>query len=155
MRPLSLLLRIVMALACATLLTACQTLGPTGLVPSTVSTDLTPETASIIASDMVGRFAEQVGPGNTTIHIAPDTSLFGQALEASLRSWGYAVLTDQKTDNTGAIALAYVVDDFEGSVLVRLSTQSLDLTRMYKVTAGGATPTSPLSIQQHAAAGTP
>jgi len=104
---------------------------------------------------MVGRFAEQIGPGNTTIHIAPDSSLFGQALEAALRSWGYAILTDQKTDNTGAITLAYVVDDFEGSVLVRLSTQSLDLTRMYKVTAGGATPTSPLSIQQHGTAGTP
>jgi type IV secretion system protein TrbH len=46
------------------------------------------------------------------------------------------------------VPLAYGVDDFEGSVLVRLSTTSLDITRMYKLTATGAEPVSPASVIQ-------
>lgn len=141
--------RFVAPLVCAVLLTACQTVGPAGLVPSTVTTELTPDAANTIASDMVGRFSEQVDPGDTTISLTSDSSAFGQALEASLRSSGYAIVTDQKTDNANIIALAYVVDDFDGSVLVRISTFSFDLTRMYKIGAEGTTPVSPLSVRQH------
>lgn len=141
--------RFIVLLACTVLLTACQTLGQAGLVQSTVTTELTPDAASTIASDMVGRLAEQVGPGSTTIGLTPDGSVFSQALEASLQKWGYALVTDQKTDNASLVGLAYVVDDFEGSVLVRISTLSFDLTRMYKISAEGATPVSPLSIRQH------
>jgi len=141
--------RFIALLACMVLLAACQTLGQAGLVQSTVTTELTSDAASTIASDMVGRLAEQVGPGNTTIGLATDGSIFSQALEASLQKWGYAVVTDQKTDNTSLVRLAYVVDDFEGNVLVRISTLSFDLTRMYKISAEGATPVSPLSIRQH------
>jgi hypothetical protein len=103
----------------------------------------------------VGRLAEQVGPGRTTIHVASDASVFGQALESSLRSWGYAVATNQKIDNASIMPLAYVVDDFEGSVLVRISTRSFDLTRMYKIGAEGAAPTSPVSIRQHGSGSMP
>lgn len=141
--------RIVAFLVCALFLSACQTLGGAGLIQSTVTAELTPDAANTIADDMVGRLAEQAGPGNTTISLAQDGSLFGQALESSLQSWGYAVVTDQKTDATALVALAYVVDEFEGSVLVRISTLSFDLTRMYKTGATGATPISPLSIRQH------
>jgi hypothetical protein len=77
--------------------------------------------------------------------------VFGQALEASLRGWGYAVATDQATDAANVVALAYVVDDFEGSILVRLSTHTLDMTRVYRLSAEGATPVSPLSIMQRGA----
>ncbi|PSM15894.1 MULTISPECIES: conjugal transfer protein TrbH [unclassified Nitratireductor] len=140
--------RLVVFVLCAALLAGCQTLGGAGLVTSSATAELTPEAASAIAGDMVGRLAEQVGPGTTTIQLEPDGSMFGEALESSLREWGYAVATDQVTEGTNTIALAYVVDTFEGSILVRLSTHALDLTRMYQMGGEGATPISPLSMMQ-------
>lgn len=154
MRGFSLFGRLAAALICAGLLASCQTLGQAGLIQSTVTAQLTPEAASSIASDMVGRLAEQTGPGNTTIRFMPDGSAFGQALQASLQGWGYAIVTDQKTDEANNLALAYTVDEFEGAVLVRLSTPRFDLTRMYKPGAEGASPVSPLSIRQHGSEGT-
>ena len=154
MRKLSPAGRILGALLLAISLAACQTLGGTGLVASTVTTELTPEAATSIAGDMVGRFAEQVGPGNTTFVLTPDGSVFGQALEASLKGWGYAIVTDQQTKGTPTVPLAYVVDAFEGSVLVRLSTRSVDITRMYELSATGAEPVSPVSVMQRANGGT-
>jgi hypothetical protein len=41
-----------------------------------------------------------------------------------------------------------VVDEFEGSVLVRLSTASLDLTRIYRVEGATAVPASPVSVMR-------
>ena len=146
MTILSLPGRILAVLILAVSLAACQTLGGTGLVASTATTELTPEAATSIAGDMVGRFAEQVGPGNTTIALAPDGSVFGHALEASLEGWGYALVTDQQTKGTATVPLAFVVDAFEGSVLVRLSTKTVDITRMYKLSATGAEPVSPVSV---------
>ncbi|WP_119396920.1 conjugal transfer protein TrbH [Pannonibacter phragmitetus] len=143
--------RLVVLVLCVASLAGCQTLGGTELVPSSATAQLTPEAASSIAVDMVGRFAEQVGPGTTTIQLEPDGSMFGEALESSLREWGYAVATDQATEGTNTVALAYVVDAFEGSILVRLSTHALDLTRMYQLSGEGATPVSPLSIMQRQA----
>lgn len=154
MHKLSNLVRLLMAIGFATTLAACQTLGGAGLVQSTATAQLSPEAASTIAGDMVGRLAEQVGPGSTTISLTSDGSVFGQALEASLQDWGYAVATDQATDGKKMVALAYVVDEFEGSILVRLSTLSLDLTRMYRLGGEGAAPISPLSIM-HRGAGEP
>lgn len=154
MTVLTLAGRLFAALLLAVTLAACQTLGGAGLVASTVTTELTPEAATSIAGDMVGRFAEQVGPGNTTIMLTPDGSIFGQALEASLKGWGYAIVTDQQAKGTATVPLAYVVDAFEGSVLVRLSTKTVDITRMYKLSATGAEPTSPISVMQRASGGT-
>ena len=125
-------------------LAACQTMSGTGLVTS----ELTPESAGAISEDMVAKLAEQIGPGSTTIALRSDGSVFGVALEASLRSWGYAVVTDQETGEAITEPLAYVADPFEGGVLVRLSTRKAELTRMYTVTAEGATPASPLSVMQ-------
>lgn len=153
MRSFSLFGRLIVAIVLTSLLSACQTLGQAGLIQSAVTAQLTPEAANSIASDMVGRLAEQAGPGSTTIRFTPDASVFGQALEASLKSWGYAVITDQKTDDATILALAYTVDEFEGAVLVRLSTLRFDLTRMYKPATDGAVPASPLSILQHGSAG--
>ena len=154
MRTFSVPGRLIAAIILAGLLSACQTLGQAGLIQSTVTAQLSPEAASSIAGDMVGRLAEQAGPGGTTIRFTPDGSVFGQALQASLQGWGYAVITDQTTDDANILALAYTVDEFEGVVLVRLSTLRFDLTRMYKPGADGAAPVSPLSIRQHGSAGT-
>lgn len=150
MPVLSVLGRIAALLLVVTL-GACQSLGGAGLVTSTVTTDLTPVAADAIASDMAARLAEQTGPGDTTIALTLDGSAFGQALERSLKGQGYAIVTDQKAGNTATVPLAYVVDDFESSVLVRISTPAVDLTRMYR----GAEPVSPLSVMAHSREGTP
>lgn len=147
--PLSSVLGRIAALVLVMTLAACQTLGGAGLVRSTVATELTPVAAGAIASDMAGRLAEQTGPGNTTIALTLDGSAFGQALETSLKGQGYAIITDQKAGNSETVPLAYVVDDFEGSVLVRISTPAVELTRMYKASATGAEPVSPLSLMAH------
>jgi hypothetical protein len=137
------------AIAALTLfLAACQTLGGSGLIASTVTAELTPADASSIASDMVGQLGAHVGAGGTTIRLRGDGSPFGSALEASLRTAGYAVVIDQRSSDAGAIDLAYAVDSFEGSVMVRLSTVSLDLTRLYTLDGEVAVPTGPVSVMR-------
>ncbi|MCG8273821.1 conjugal transfer protein TrbH [Aquamicrobium sp. NLF2-7] len=138
--------RFLAALFCVVALAGCQTLGGSGLIASSAYGGLSPEAANAIAGDMVGRLAEHVGPGTTTIQLRPDGSVFGQTLEHSLKGWGYAVATDQKAEGTNVVPLAYVVDSFDNGVLARLSTESLTLTRIYAITSTGAMPTSPLSV---------
>ena len=52
---------------------------------------------------------EHVGPGTTTIELRGSDGLFGPALEAPLREWGYAVVTDQATEETAVTPLAYSI----------------------------------------------
>lgn len=140
-----------LAAACtfAILLSGCQSLGTDGLVASNAPPGISGPAASAIAGDMVSRFAEQIGPGKATVALKPDASPFGQALEAALKGWGYAVVTDQKTNSgTKVIPLAYVVLPFDDQVLARLSTDSVELGRAYTVTPGGATPASALSLMR-------
>lgn len=146
-------LRLIRALAAAgifaILLSGCQLMGTDGLVASTAPTDISGPAASAIAGDMVSRLAEQIGPGKATVSLEPDASPLGQALEAALKGWGYAVVTDQKTDSgTKIIPLAYVIVPFDGQVLARLSTDNVELGRAYAVSASGATPASALSLMR-------
>jgi hypothetical protein len=67
----------------------CQTLGGTAWSPVRAA-ELSACRQRAIAGDMVSRLAEHVGPGTGTIMLKPDGSPFGQALEASLKGWGYA-----------------------------------------------------------------
>lgn len=148
-----LLLRPIRALAAAgtfaILLSGCQSMGTDGLVASNAPPEISGPAASAIAGDMVSRLAEQIGPGKATVALKTDTSPFGQALEAALKGWGYAVVTDQKTDDaTKIIPLAYVIVPFDGQVLARLSTDSVELGRAYTVTASGAAPASALSLMR-------
>lgn len=135
------------AVTLAVFLSGCQSLGPGGLVTSNAPADISGPAASSIAADMVSRLAEHVGPGTGTIALKQDGSPFGQALESALKGWGYAVVTDQKTDTgTTVVPLAYVVEPFEGQILARLSTSGVELGRAYEVTTTGALPASPLSV---------
>lgn len=129
-------------------LAGCASFGAGGLVASSAPPDLSGPAASAIAGDMVTKLAEQVGPGTGTIILKPDGSPFGRALETSLKGWGYAVATDQKTGGDKTIALAYVIQSYDGQVLARLSTGSIELGRAYAATASGATPSSPLSVMR-------
>lgn len=137
------------ACALAALLSGCQSTGTEGLVSSSAPPEISGPAASAIAGDMVSRLAEQIGPGKATVALKTDTSPFGQAMEAALKGWGYAVITDQKTDSgTTVIPLAYVILDVDGQVLARLSTNTVELGRAYSVTANGATPASALSLMR-------
>ncbi|ACM39531.1 MULTISPECIES: conjugal transfer protein TrbH [Rhizobium/Agrobacterium group] len=147
--PLHPLRSLAAACALALLLSGCQSLGTDGLTSSNAPTEISGPAASAIAGDMVSRLAEQIGPGTATVSLRQDSSPFGQALEAALKGWGYAVVTDQKTDSTKrTVPLGYVVIPFEGQVLARLSTNSVELGRAYTVTATGAQPASALSVMQ-------
>lgn len=154
-------LRSSAALFCLVVLAACQTMGGPGLIRSEVTAELSTEAAGSIAADMVGRLAEHIGPGSTTIALRGDDAVFGPALETSLREKGYAVVTDQAANQSAVELLAYSVDPFEDSVLVRISTLKVELTRMYTLGttgttgttgAAGAVPASPLSVMQRRSA---
>ena len=155
-------MRIPAALFCLVVLAACQTMGGPGLIRSEVTAELSTEAAGWIAADMVGRLAEHIGPGSTTIALRGDDAVFGPALETSLREKGYAVVTDQAIDDAALEPLAYSVDPFEDGVLVRISTLKVELTRIYTLGttgttgttgANGAVPASPLSVMQRRSAG--
>ncbi|MDQ0458404.1 conjugal transfer protein TrbH [Rhizobium paknamense] len=139
------------AAACvvAILLSGCQSMDGGALVDSAAPLEVSGPAAGAIAGDMVSRLAEQIGQGKATVALKQDGSAFGQALEAALKGWGYAVVTDQKTDSGSAvIPLAYVITPYEGQVLARLSTSTVELGRAYTVTTSGATPASALSLMR-------
>lgn len=136
--------------ATSLLLAACQTLGlgGSGLVASTVTAELTSSSMTAIAGDMVEQLKGHIGPGLGTIYLKGDGSAFGAALEESLRNAGYAVVATKARGDTTTTELAYVVDSFEGSVLVRVSTAALDLMRIYRIDGETAVPASPLSVMR-------
>lgn len=147
--PNSNAVRVILGIALlAAALAGCQAMNAGGLVASSAPPEISGPAASAIAGDMVSRLAEHVGPGTGTILLKTDESPFGGALEDSLKSWGYAVVSDQKADGEKLIALAYVIDSHDGQVLARLSTGSVDLGRAYTTTATGAVPASPLSVMR-------
>ena len=148
------LLRVAAVTLCLGSLAACTTTGGSALVDSMVAAELSAEAASAIADDMTSQLADHVGPGTTTIALKGDNASFGPALEASLRTKGYAVLTGQITDDASVVPLAYVIDPFESGVLVRVSTARLELTRVYAPNATGAALASPMSVMQRGTAGT-
>ncbi len=135
--------------ALAILVSGCQSMDADVLASSAAPPEISGPAAGAIAGDMVSRLAEQIGQGKATVALKQDGSPFGQALQAALKGWGYAVVTDQKTDGGAAIVpLAYVIVPYEGQVLARLSTSSIELGRAYTVTTSGATPASPLSLMR-------
>ena len=137
------------ASALAILLSGCQSMDAGGLDASAAPPEVSGPAAGAIAGDMVSRLAEQIGQGKATVALKEDGSPFGQALEAALKGWGYAVVTDQKTDSKAVvIPLAYVIVPYEGQVLARLSTSNVELGRAYTVTTAGATATSALSLMR-------
>lgn len=136
------------ALLAAVLLSGCQSFDSTSLVTSSAPAELSAPAASAVAGDLVPRLAEQIGQGKATISLKPDGSVFGSALEASLRTWGYAVTTDQNEKDPKVVRLAYVLAPVDGQVLARLSTGSIDIGRVYTTTPAGATPASPLSVMK-------
>lgn len=135
--------------ALAIVLSGCQTLGPDSMVASNAPADISDAAASAIAGDMASGLAGQIGPGTATISLRQDSSPFGQALEAALKGRGYAVVTDQKLGtDTAVVPLAYVVLPFEGQMLARLSTNSIELGRAYMMISSGAFPASSLSLMR-------
>ena len=143
----------VVVVVVATLVSGCAGMGfdgfgTSGLVASTAPTEMTTLVASAIAGDLVPRLAEQLGQGKATIVLKPDSSAFGAALEAALRTWGFAVTTDEEVKDQNAIRLAYVLAPVDGQILARLTTGSLEIGRIYTTSGTGANPASPISVMQ-------
>jgi type IV secretion system protein TrbH len=129
---------------------ACQTMAEGDLTTITDRAELSTTAANTIADDMVSSFADVIGPGSATVVLKSDRSPFSAAVVSSLKRRGYALaMTGQKADGGKVVQLGYEIDDFEGSVLARLSTPTVDLGRAYARTATGAAPSSPLSIIRH------
>ena len=150
-RPI--LARTAMVVMAATLVSGCAGLGldgfgTSGLVASTAPIEMTASAASAIAGDLVPRLAEQLGQGKATIVLKSDTSAFSAALEAALRTWGFAVTTDGEVKDQNAIRLAYVLAPVDGQILARLTTGSLEIGRIYATSGTGAIPASPVSVMQ-------
>ena len=139
---------LILVLAAA-FLSGCQT-ADDALATNSAPVPVSGPAASAIAGDMASRLAEQIGPaGATTIMMNKDKSEFATALEAALKGWGYAVITDGKVGkDVKPVELAYSIDGADGQVLARLSTPSVALGRAYAATTAGAVPASPLSIMQ-------
>lgn len=130
-------------------ISGCRTHSSDGFAASNAPIELSDPAASAVAGDMVSKFAEQIGPGKHALALEQDNSPFGQALEAALKGWGYAVVTDQKADSkVEHVSLTYTLEPYEQQVLVRLSTKALDIGRAYSVTAQGAAAVSPLSVMK-------
>ncbi|WP_234902673.1 conjugal transfer protein TrbH [Agrobacterium larrymoorei] len=141
--------RLIQFTAIAIIVSGCQSMNTDGLASSAAPPEISGPAAGAIAGDLVSRLAEQIGQGKPTVALKQDGSPFGQALEAALKGWGYAVVTDQKTDSLAAVVpLAYVIVPYDGQVLARLSTSSVELGRAYTVTTSGATPASALSLMR-------
>ncbi|MFN7025652.1 MAG: conjugal transfer protein TrbH [Pseudorhizobium sp.] len=103
-----------------------------------------------VATDLIARLADHVGPGSGTIALRQDDSAFAGSLGKQLRSLGYAV--DPSATGVGAIPLAYMVDTADGQVLVRLTTSSVEIGRTYSISSGVALPASPVSVMRRAEA---
>ena len=147
------IMKVTIVVVATALLSGCAGFGfdglsANGLVASTAPAEMTAPAASAVAGDLVPRLAEQLGQGKATIVLKPDSSVFGSALETSLRTWGFAVTTDNAVKDQNAIHLAYVLAPVDGQILARLTTGSLEIGRIYATTGSGATPASPISVMQ-------
>lgn len=141
-------MRLPLIAAVAAVLPGCQTHND-ALTTGAAHLEVSAAASSVIAGDMVSRFAEHVGQGKSTIVLKADASAFGKALVVALKGWGYAVATDQKIEKEDqTIQLAYMVDNFEGQTFVHLSTEKIELARTYSTTATGASPAAPLSVMR-------
>lgn len=139
----------IAAIIITAVLSGCQTADET-LPTSSTPISVTGTTASVIAGDMASRLAEQLGPaGTTTLKMEKDTSEYAAALEAALKGWGYAVVTDKKVSkDQKPVEFAWSIDSFDGQILAQVSTPTVALGRVYTTTSSGATPASPLSVMQ-------
>ncbi|AYD05301.1 conjugal transfer protein TrbH [Neorhizobium sp. NCHU2750] len=103
--------------------------------------------AGVIAGDMASRLAEIVSTKSTpSIRMRRDDTEYAIALEAALRGWGYKLVADDRDPSMKPLDLSYSLYSFEDQVLARLTTPTISLGRTYRVTVGGASSTSPLSI---------
>lgn len=149
MKPMR-LTHILIAAALSSSLTACMTTNNDYFNPqvSTDSAKLTPTIAYRIANDIVAKLAEIIGPGTKTVLLRMDKSPFARALEEALRAHGYAIAFDDGTQNEGFVPLAYMIDQVDKTIMVRVSTSEVELARSYKVDGMEALPSSPVAVMR-------
>lgn len=114
---------------------------------STDTAELSTETATAIAEDMVAPLSEHLDVGTSTIALRRDASEFGLALDKSLRASGYAVVeADQEVVAGTVIPLTYTIQPDAAQIFARITTPTVELARSYRATMTGASPLSPISI---------
>ncbi|WP_395173017.1 conjugal transfer protein TrbH [Roseibium alexandrii] len=135
--------------AVAASLSGCKTTQTGWFNPATSmdAAELSTETATAIAEDMVAPLSEHLDVGRSTIALRRDASEFGLALDKSLRASGYAVIeADQEVVAGKVVPLAYTIQSDTAQILVRITTPTVELSRSYQTTMTGAASLSPISI---------
>jgi hypothetical protein len=144
-------LKLILLYCLSTSLCSCQS-GPEALTTFDAAPSLSAPAASAIAGDLSGRFAEQAGTVSKTVRMQGDGTPFASSLAAAMQGWGYTVATDNgrpaEKDGPAPVELHYALTNLDGQVLARLSTDTISVSRVYSVTATGATPASPLSMMK-------
>lgn len=140
------LCRTLVGLSMGAVLAACSTFGSPALFASVDTKGLAAPQAAAVASDMSRHLAQRLAPSSTTLQFKTDGSVFGTALEASLRKAGFAIATGTEISPRETVGLGYVVDEIDGQVMARLVTPAFSLARVYQVSISGAEPHSPLSV---------
>lgn len=133
-------------IAVALVLTGCQT-AEDDLISSPTPV-ISRSAASAIAGDLASHLAEQVPPAADPMRLKSDQSEFATALKAALKGWGYTIVAEPTSKDTKAVELDYSVQAIDGQLLAQISTPSLALGRAYVGSAGGAAPSSPLSLMK-------
>ena len=114
--------------------------------------ELSAPAAGAIAGDLSGRFAEQAGSTPKSLKLRGDGTGFAMALETALKGWGYKMAGGDEApvdkNDPKPLELNYSLARGDGQVLARLSTDTITVSRIYSVTATGATPASPLSLMK-------
>lgn len=110
---------------------------------------ISPIAANVIASDMIGIFAQQSGtPKGTLMAMRPDDgSAYSTALTTAMTRGGF-VRTVKETGEKAerSVELRWSIDSSGGQILARLSSPTMTVARAYALTASGAAPSSSPSI---------
>ena len=114
--------------------------------PSIDAAELSVHMSEGISVDLVSEFQKLVGPGTVTVFFQSDGSVFASALEKELRNSGYAIVSGDSEPVDKFIPLSFLTSPFESTVIVRISTDKIQLARAYVSGALGAVPASPLSV---------
>jgi hypothetical protein len=114
--------------------------------------ELSAPAAGAIAGDLSGRFAEQAGSISKSLKLRGNETGFAMVLETALKGWGYKMAGGDNPsadkNDPKSLELTYSLARGDGQVLARLSTDTITVSRIYSVTATGATPASPLSLMK-------
>lgn len=143
---------ITLATVAALMLTGCQTANKSGgplLISTAETVSLQPGEADVIAMDLAGMLEQHFAPGKTTFTLQkPASGVLGPVLEGKLRDAGYGVGVDPAQATGDAVEIAYLVDRYDQSYVVRVQAgQGYEVSRLYRNRDGNFMPASGFSLR--------